>query len=89
MELNVVYNQGGMYEYAKTGVYPRSLEIHDVSLNKRWRRKITEAKNTGFLKIGNKVIYSYHVNIEQEEVTIFDCSNNPIEECSILLVMND
>jgi hypothetical protein len=89
MELNVIYIQGGMNEFARTGVYPRSLEVNDVSLNKRWRRKITEAKNTGVLKIGNKVIYSYHVNIEQEEVKIFDHNLNPIENFSVLYAMSD
>ena len=47
MKLSVIYKQGGMNEFAKTGVYPRSLEIHDPVLNKTWRRKITEANCSG------------------------------------------
>ncbi len=89
MGLNVIYNQGGMNEYARTGVYPRSLEVYDVSLNKRWRRKITEEKNSGDLKIGKHLIYKYNVNIEEDIVTISDLNNDPIENCLILIVLND
>lgn len=89
MELNVTYRQGGMHEFAKTGVYPRSLEIHDPFLNKTWRRKITEANCSGELKLDRKTIYSYHVDIENDIVSLFDCNEQLIKDCSILCVLED
>jgi hypothetical protein len=89
MKLSVIYKQGGMNEFAKTGVYPRSLEIHDPVLNKTWRRKITEANCSGELKLDRKIIYSYHVDIENDIVSLFDCNEQLIEDCSILCVLED
>jgi hypothetical protein len=89
MKLNVIYKQGGMYEFAKTGVYPRSIEIHDPVLNKTWRRKITEANCSGELKLDRKIIYSYHVDIENDLVSLLDCNKQIIEDCSILCVLDD
>ena len=54
MALQLTYCQGGMDEFERTGIYPRKIVVYDHVLNKRWQRKITEEKNSGELKMGNK-----------------------------------
>lgn len=89
MNLQITYCQGGMDEFERTGTYPRKIFVYDQLLNKRWRRKITEEKNSGELKIGNRIIYKYSVNIDLDEVSIFSHNGTLIEDYSIILEMRD
>ena len=89
MALQLTYCQGGMDEFEKTGNYPRKILVYDPVLNKRWQRKITEEKNSGELKMGNKIIYKYHVDIDLNEVSIFHYNGNLIEDCLIKSEMRD
>ncbi len=78
-----------MDEYQRTGTYPRKILVYDQVLNKRWRRKITEEKNSGELKIGNNTIYKYHVNIKLHEIRILDHNGNLINDCLINMILSD
>lgn len=78
-----------MNEFERTGTYPRKIFVYDQILNKRWWRKITEEKNSGELKIGNRIIYKYSVNIDLDEVSIFSHNGTLIEDYSIILEMRD
>ena len=89
MALQITYSQGGKFEFRRTGTYPRKILVYDHVLNKRWQRKITEEKNTGELKIGDKIIYKYHVDIDSEEVNICDHNGNLINDCLIIIEMRD
>lgn len=89
MALQITYSQGGKFEFRRTGTYPRKILVYDHVLNKRWQRKITEEKNTGELKIGDKIIYKYHVDIDSEEVNIYDHNGNLINDCLIIFEMRD
>ena len=89
MALQITYSQGGKFEFRRTGTYPRKILVYDHVLNKRWQRKITEEKNTGELKIGDKIIYKYHVDIDSEEVSIFYPNGNLINDCLIIIEMRD
>ncbi len=89
MALQLTYCQGGMDEFERTGTYPRKILVHDQVLNKRWQRKITEQKNSGELKIGNKIIYKYHVNIDLNEVSIFHHNGKLISDCLMAIEMRD
>ena len=89
MSLQITYSQGGKFEFRRTGTYPRKILVYDHVLNKRWQRKITEGKNTGELKIGDKIIYKYHVDIDSEEVNINDHNGNLINDCLIIFEMRD
>jgi hypothetical protein len=89
MALQLTYCQGGMDEFERTGTYPRKILVYDQVLNKRWQRKITEEKNSGELKMGNKIIYKYHVNIDSDEVNIYNHIGNLINDCLIRIQMCD
>ena len=89
MAFQIKYRQGGMLEFEKTGIYPRKLYVYDPNLNKRWSRKISEDKNSGELKIGNKIIYQYFVDIDLNEVRIFDDNGTSLEDCLITFEMWD
>jgi hypothetical protein len=89
MSLQLTYCIGGMEEFQKTGTYPRKILVYDQVLNKRWQRKITEEKNSGELKIGNNIIYKYHVNINLHEIRIFDHNGNLINDCLINMILSD
>lgn len=89
MSLQITYRQGGMVEFKKTGTYPRKLLVYDPNLNNRWSRKISEVKNSGELKIGNKIMYQYFVDIDLNEVRIFDDNGTSLEDCLITLEMWD
>ena len=89
MALQLTYCQGGMDEFERTGIYPRKILVYDQVLNKRWQRKITEEKNSGELKIGDKIIYKYHVDKDSDEVSIFYPNGNLINDCLIIIEMRD
>lgn len=89
MALQLTYCQGGMDEFERTGTYPRKILVYDQALNKRWQRKITEEKNSGELKMGNKIIYKYHVNIDSDAVNIYNHNGNLINDCLIIIQMCD
>jgi hypothetical protein len=89
MSLQITYCKGGMDEFQRTGLYPRKIVVYDQVLNKRWQRKITEEKNSGELKIGNKIIYKYYVNIDLDELSIFHHNGNLINDCLITTEMRD
>ena len=89
MALQITYSQGGKFEFRRTGTYPRKILVYDHVLNKRWQRKITEEKNTGELKIGDKIIYKYHVDIDSEEVNIYHHNGNLINDYLIIIEMRD
>lgn len=89
MSLQITYSQGGKFEFRRTGTYPRKILVYDHVLNKRWQRKITEEKNTGELKIGDKIIYKYHVDIDSEEVNIYHHNGNLTNDCLIIIEMRD
>ena len=89
MALQLTYCQGGMEEFERTGTYPRKILVYDPVLNKRWQRKIAEEKNSGELKMGNKIIYKYYVNINLDEVNIYDHNGNLINDCLIKSEMRD
>ncbi len=89
MALQLTYCQGGMDEFERTGTYLRKILVYDPVLNKRWQRKITEEKNSGELKIGDKIIYKYHVNIDLDEVNIYHHNGNLINDCLIIIEMRD
>ena len=58
-------------------------------VNKKWQRKITEEKNSGELKIGDKIIYKYHVDIDSDEVNIYHHNGNLINDYLIKIEMRD
>ena len=89
MALQLTYCLGGMDEFERTRIYPRKILVYDQVLNKRWQRKITEEKNSGELKIGDKIIYKYHVDIDLNEVSIFHHNGKRIEDCLIKSEMRD
>ena len=89
MALQIKYRQGGMVEFEKTGIYPRKLLVYDPNLNKRWSRKISEVKNSGELKVGNKIIYKYFINIDLDEVKIFDDNGTLLDDCLVTTEMWD
>lgn len=91
MAIQVTYYQGGMDEFERIGTYPRKILVFDPVLNKRWQRKITEEKNSGELKIGNKILYKYHVNLDLDldEVSIYQLNGNLLNDCLIKIEMRD
>jgi len=89
MPLQLTYCQGGMDEFERTGTYPRKILVYDQVLNKRWQRKITKQKNSGELKIGNEIIYKYHVDIDSYEVRIFHHNGKLISDCLMAIEMRD
>ena len=89
MALQITYSQGGKFEFRRTGTYPRKILVYDHVLKKRWQRKISEEKNTGEFKIGDKIIYKYHVDIDSEEVNIYHHNGNLINDCLIIFEMRD
>lgn len=89
MRLKVTYRQGGMYEFARTGEYPRKLLVYDPTLNKRWWRKISEEKNAGELKIGDKTIFRFHVDIDLQEVKIFNNNGTLIDDYEVIFELSD
>jgi hypothetical protein len=89
MPLHITYIQGGLKEFSETGVYPRRLTVHDVDVNKTWRRKITEKNCKGDFKMGNIIMYSYHIDIEDDIVTIFDSKGKRVEDFTMDHIMCD
>ncbi len=78
-----------MEEFERTGTYPRKILVFDQNLGKRWWRKISEEKNSGELKIGNRIIYKYSVNVDLEEISIFDQNGDLVKDCLIIIEMRD
>jgi hypothetical protein len=89
MSLQITYCLGGMDEFERTGIYPRKLFVFDQNLSKRWWRKISEEKNSGELKLGNRIIYKYSVSVDLEEISIFDQNGALVEDCLIIIAMRD
>jgi hypothetical protein len=76
--LLVLHNNGGMREFALTGVYPDYLEIESTKYNKVWnRRKLIDGKGKGGLSINKKPLYFFE--IKKGCLTILDTNNNPVQ----------
>jgi hypothetical protein len=89
MNLQITYYQGGMNEFERIGTYPRKIFVYDQILNKRWWRNITEEKNSGELKLRNRIIYKYTINLDLDEVSIFSHEGTLIKDYSIILEIRD
>lgn len=89
MSLQITYCKGGMEEFERTGTYSRKILFFDQNLSKRWWRKISEEKNSGELKLGNRIIYKYSVSVDLEEISIFDQNGALVEDCLIIIAMRD
>jgi len=75
--LRVSFWEGGRFEHAKTGIYPRRLYFDADWIDKRWTRKVKKIPKKGTLKMDGVVVYVYHFTHEGCEVT--DSNGDPVE----------
>ena len=59
MILEVTFQQGGMDEFEKTGIYPEYLLFNLPGTRQSWRVKIKEKPQTGVLKRKGQPVYEY------------------------------
>lgn len=59
MKLKITFQQGGMREFEKTGVYPEYLLFTLPGTNQNWRVKIRQKPQQGVLKSKGVVAYEY------------------------------
>jgi len=74
--VDVEYQQGGMLEFGKTGIYPEYLIVTSKKWGRRWRKSISGDKKEGLLHMNKKPFYKYRVT--DGEVFIFDMDGNPV-----------
>lgn len=89
MSLKITYSQGGMQEFEKTDICPRHLLVYDTVLKKKWSRKISDKKYSGVLKLDNNIIYTYNVNLDHNEINIYDKNDNMIEDIILISELRD
>ena len=59
MCLNITFQQGGMREFERTGIYPEYLLFNLPGTRHSWRIRIKEKPQEGFLKSKGKIAYHY------------------------------
>lgn len=59
MRLEITYQQGGMREFEKTGIYPEYLLFKLPGTRCNWRIRIKEKPQSGVLKSKGKPVYEY------------------------------
>ena len=59
MKLLFTYQQGGMREFEKTGIYPEYLLFNLPGTEQNWRIKIKNKPQVGFLRSNRKKLYEY------------------------------
>ena len=62
MILEVTFQQGGMVEFEKTGIYPQYLLFNLPGTRQSWRVKIKEKPQNGILKSKGLSVYEYMFN---------------------------
>ena len=75
--IHVIFCQGGMLEFSRTGVYPQYLEFYSELHNNTWTHKVKGDSKTGTLRKGGKVLYRY--SFSQEGCNVYDENNNKID----------
>lgn len=61
-DLTAAREQGGMREFAKTGVYPDYVVFYTGKLKKRWKQKIIKKNQKGQVKSKGIVIFNYELS---------------------------
>ena len=59
MRLQITFQQGGMREFERTGIYPEYLLFNLPNTPMHWRIKIKEKPQIGVLKSKGMVVYEY------------------------------
>ncbi len=62
MCLNITFQQGGMLEFERTGIYPEYLLFNLSGTRQSWRVKLRNKKQEGVLKSKGKVVFEYGFN---------------------------
>ncbi len=89
--VEIVYQQGGMMEFAETGIYPEYLTVYSPKWKKRWRKSISGEKKQGSLYVGKQLVYTYKCDEEREEKMpeIRDAEGKLVEISSYSHIMAD
>ena len=61
-DLTVTREQGGMREFEKTGIYPDYVVFYSAKLKKRWRQKVVDENQKGYVKSNGAVILKYELS---------------------------
>ncbi|RKS53795.1 hypothetical protein BC962_2052 [Gillisia mitskevichiae] len=59
MELQITFQQGGMREFERTGIYPEYLLFNLPGTKQSWRIRIKEKPQEGVLKSNGRIVYHY------------------------------
>jgi len=59
MKLEITFQQGGMREFERTGIYPEYLIFNLPGTRHSWRIRIKGKPQEGVLKIKGKSVYHY------------------------------
>ena len=59
MDLQITFQQGGMREFERTGIYPEYLIFNLSGTRQSWRIRIKEKPQEGVLKSKGKSAYHY------------------------------
>ncbi len=59
MKLEITFQQGGMREFERTGIYPEYLFFNLKGTKQHWRVKIKNIPQNGVLKSQGIVVYEY------------------------------
>lgn len=59
MCLNITFQQGGMREFERTGIYPEYLLFNLPGTHQSWRMKIKKKPQQGFLKSKGVSVFEY------------------------------
>ena len=59
MRLEITYQQGGMREFERTGIYPEYLIFNLPGTRQSWRVKVKKKPQKGVLKSKGVVVYEY------------------------------
>jgi len=57
--VEVTFQQGGMMEFAETGVYPEYLTVYSPKWDVTWHENISGGKMEGSLYAGMELAYTY------------------------------
>lgn len=78
-DLSLFFNQGGMRETMRTGIYPHSIEIHSKKLDKTWKFEGIQRSKKGVLKHEGNVLFTFQYKASTNECLVWDKDGNPVE----------
>ena len=69
-DISILFSQGGMIEFARTGRYPEKLSFYSFILDRHWTHRVEGGCKSGTVRTRRQVLFDYEFTKGDEHVLI-------------------